>query len=85
MRNEIARLQEQLKTTMIYVTHDQTEAITLGHRLAVLRRGRLQQVGTARELYNDPASLFVAGFIGSPTMNFLPGRLENGILRKVSA
>jgi multiple sugar transport system ATP-binding protein len=80
MRNEIARLQEQLKTTMIYVTHDQTEAITLGHRLAVLRRGRLQQVGTPRELYNDPANLFVAGFIGSPAMNFLPGRLENGQL-----
>lgn len=80
MRNEIARLQEQLKTTMIYVTHDQTEAITLGHRLAILRRGKLQQVGTPRELYNDPANLFVAGFIGSPAMNFLPGRLEQGKL-----
>lgn len=80
MRNEIARLQEQLKTTMIYVTHDQTEAITLGHRLAVLRRGELQQVGTPRELYNDPANLFVAGFIGSPAMNLLPGRLEKGKL-----
>lgn len=80
MRNEIARLQEQLNTTMIYVTHDQTEAITLGHRLAVLRRGKLQQVGTPRELYNDPANLFVAGFIGSPAMNFLPGQLEKGKL-----
>jgi multiple sugar transport system ATP-binding protein len=80
MRNEIARLQEQLKTTMIYVTHDQVEAITLGHRLAVLRRGRLQQVGTPRQLYNDPANLFVAGFIGSPAMNFFPGRLEKGRL-----
>jgi multiple sugar transport system ATP-binding protein len=80
MRNEIASLQEQLKTTMIYVTHDQTEAITLGHRLAVLRRGKLQQIGTPRELYNDPANLFVAGFIGSPAMNFLPGRLEKGKL-----
>jgi multiple sugar transport system ATP-binding protein len=80
MRHEIARLQEQLKTTMIYVTHDQIEAITLGHRLAVLRRGRLQQVGTPRELYNDPANFFVAGFIGSPAMNFLPGRLEKGRL-----
>ncbi|MGB3223560.1 MAG: sn-glycerol-3-phosphate ABC transporter ATP-binding protein UgpC [Desulforhopalus sp.] len=76
MRNEIARLQEQLKTTMIYVTHDQTEAITLGHRLAVLRRGKLQQVGTPRDLYNNPANLFVAGFIGSPAMNLLPGRIE---------
>jgi multiple sugar transport system ATP-binding protein len=80
MRNEIARLQEQLKTTMIYVTHDQTEAITLGHRLAVLRRGKLQQVGTPRQLYNDPANLFVAGFIGSPAMNLLPGRLKKGKL-----
>jgi multiple sugar transport system ATP-binding protein len=80
MRNEIAHLQEQLKTTMIYVTHDQVEAITLGHRLAVLRRGRLQQVGTPRQLYNDPANLFVAGFIGSPAMNFFPGRLKKGRL-----
>jgi multiple sugar transport system ATP-binding protein len=80
MRNEIARLQEKLKTTMIYVTHDQVEAITLGHRLAVFRRGRLQQVGTPRQLYNDPANLFVAGFIGSPAMNFFPGRLEKGRL-----
>jgi multiple sugar transport system ATP-binding protein len=80
MRNEIARLQQQLKTTMIYVTHDQIEAITLGHRLAVLRKGLLQQVGTPRELYNDPVNLFVAGFIGSPAMNLLPGRLEKGKL-----
>ncbi|GAB6190782.1 ABC transporter ATP-binding protein [Desulfocastanea catecholica] len=80
MRNEIARLQEQLQTTMIYVTHDQIEAITLGHRLAVLRKGLLQQVGTPRELYNDPVNLFVAGFIGSPAMNLLPGRLEKGKL-----
>lgn len=80
MRNEIARLQEQLKTTMIYVTHDQIEAITLGHRLAILRKGLLQQVGTPRELYNDPVNLFVAGFIGSPAMNLLPGRLEEGKL-----
>lgn len=80
MRNEIARLQQQLKTTMIYVTHDQIEAITLGHRLAILRKGLLQQVGTPQELYNDPVNLFVAGFIGSPAMNLLPGRLENGKL-----
>jgi multiple sugar transport system ATP-binding protein len=80
VRNEIARLQEQLQTTMIYVTHDQVEAITLGHRLAVLCRGRLQQVGTPQQLYNEPANLFVAGFIGSPAMNFFPGRLEQSRL-----
>ncbi len=80
MRGEIARLQEQLGTTMIYVTHDQTEAITLGHRLAILRRGYLQQVGTPRELYNDPDNIFVAGFIGSPAMNVIPGRLSRGKL-----
>ena len=80
MRAEIARLQEQLRTTMIYVTHDQTEAITLGHRLAVLRRGYLQQVGTPRDLYDNPANLFVAGFIGSPAMNFLPGILRDNRL-----
>ena len=80
MRSEIAGLQEQLKTTMVYVTHDQIEAITLGHRLAVLRRGLLQQVGTPRELYNHPANLFVAGFIGSPAMNFFPGQLKKGRL-----
>jgi multiple sugar transport system ATP-binding protein len=80
MRKEIAHLQQQLKTTMIYVTHDQVEAITLGHRLAVLDRGRLQQVGTPRDLYNHPANLFVAGFIGSPAMNLFPGRIEEGRL-----
>ena len=76
MRNEIAQLQQKLHTTMVYVTHDQTEAISLGHRLAVLHKGQLQQVGTPRELYNGPANLFVAGFLGSPAMNFFPGRLE---------
>ncbi len=81
MRGEIARLHEQLKTTMVYVTHDQTEAITLGQRLAVLRRGRLQQVGTPRELYNTPANLFVAGFIGFPPMNFFPGSVDKGRLQ----
>jgi len=81
MRGEIARLHEQLETTMVYVTHDQTEAITLGQRLAVLRRGRLQQVGTPRELYNTPANLFVAGFIGFPPMNFFPGSIDTGRLQ----
>ncbi|SHH93878.1 ABC transporter ATP-binding protein [Desulfofustis glycolicus] len=81
MRGEIARLHEQLATTMVYVTHDQTEATTLGQRLAVLHRGRLQQVGTPRELYNTPANRFVAGFIGSPPMNFFPGSIDKGRLR----
>jgi multiple sugar transport system ATP-binding protein len=80
MRAEIARLQKQLDTTMIYVTHDQTEAMTLGSRLALLRRGRLQQLGTPRDLYNSPANLFVAGFIGSPAMNFLPAVRRQGSL-----
>ncbi|MGV9713463.1 ABC transporter ATP-binding protein [Gordonia sp. NPDC003424] len=75
MRAEIARLQSRLGTTTVYVTHDQTEAMTLGDRVVVLRGGYVQQVGTPQELYNSPANLFVAGFIGSPAMNFIPGRL----------
>ncbi|MFW0790930.1 ABC transporter ATP-binding protein [Gordonia sp. CPCC 205333] len=75
MRTEIARLQSRLNTTTVYVTHDQTEAMTLGDRVVVLRGGHVQQIGTPAELYNDPSNLFVAGFIGSPSMNFLPGRL----------
>jgi multiple sugar transport system ATP-binding protein len=72
MRSEIARLQNRLGTTTVYVTHDQTEAMTLGDRVVVLRAGEAQQVGTPDELYNSPANLFVAGFIGSPSMNFFP-------------
>jgi multiple sugar transport system ATP-binding protein len=72
MRTEIARLQRRLGTTTVYVTHDQTEAMTLGDRVAVLKRGLLQQLATPRELYEHPVNLFVAGFIGSPPMNFLP-------------
>ncbi len=72
MRTEIARLQRRLGITTVYVTHDQTEAMTLGDRVAVLRRGVLQQLATPRELYSRPVNLFVAGFIGSPPMNFLP-------------
>ncbi len=72
MRTEIARLQRRLGTTTVYVTHDQTEAMTLGDRVAVLKRGFLQQLATPRELYEQPVNLFVAGFIGSPPMNFLP-------------
>ncbi|GAB16947.1 putative ABC transporter ATP-binding protein [Gordonia effusa NBRC 100432] len=75
MRTEIARLQNRLNTTTVYVTHDQTEAMTLGDRVVVLRAGHVQQIGTPAELYNDPSNLFVAGFIGSPSMNFLPGHL----------
>ena len=76
MRTEIARIQKKYGTTTVYVTHDQTEAMTLGDRVAVLRKGVVQQVDTPRNLYNDPANLFVAGFIGSPSMNLLPGTLE---------
>jgi multiple sugar transport system ATP-binding protein len=80
MRAEILRIQRQLKTTMVYVTHDQTEAMTLGDRLAVMRDGVLQQVGTPDDLYNRPRNVFVAGFIGSPAMNFLPGEIRDGSL-----
>ena len=76
MRTEISRLQRQLGITTIYVTHDQTEAMTLGDRVAVLRRGMLQQLATPRELYENPGNLFVAGFIGSPPMNFLPAEVR---------
>jgi multiple sugar transport system ATP-binding protein len=79
-RTEISQLQQRLGTTTVYVTHDQTEAMTLGDRVVVLRAGIVQQVGSPQELYNRPSNLFVAGFIGSPAMNFLPGRLtQNGI------
>ena len=82
MRTTVSRLQNQLGTTTVYVTHDQTEAMTLGDRVAVLRSGGvIQQVGTPQELYERPRNLFVAGFIGSPSMNFLPSTLENGLLR----
>ncbi|MCB1741140.1 MAG: TOBE domain-containing protein, partial [Gammaproteobacteria bacterium] len=74
MRGEIRELQQELGVTTIYVTHDQTEAMTLGHRIAVMREGRVQQIATPREVYELPANLFVAGFIGSPGMNLLPGR-----------
>ncbi len=80
MRTEILRLQRRLGTTMVYVTHDQTEAMTLGHRIAVLRKGEILQIGTPRDLYERPANLFVAGFIGSPAMNFVPARCVRGKL-----
>ncbi|UMB70928.1 ABC transporter ATP-binding protein [Mycobacterium paraterrae] len=74
MRGEIARLQRRLGTTTVYVTHDQTEAMTLGDRVVVMRGGVVQQIGKPDELYERPANLFVAGFIGSPAMNFFPAR-----------
>jgi multiple sugar transport system ATP-binding protein len=81
MRTQVSRIQRRLGTTTVYVTHDQVEALTLGDRVAVMRSGLLQQVGTPGELYHRPNNLFVAGFIGSPAMNFLPGRVENNALR----
>ena len=75
MRREIARLHQQLGTTMIYVTHDQVEAMTLGDRIAVLHQGQLQQVDTPAELYARPGNAFVAGFIGSPPMNLIEGEI----------
>ncbi len=75
MRTEIARLHHSLGATMIYVTHDQTEAMTLGERIVVMDAGVVQQVASPIELYNRPANRFVAGFIGSPAMNFIPGKL----------
>jgi len=81
MRAEIAGLQKRLGTTTVYVTHDQTEAMTLGDRVVVLRAGQAQQVGTPEELYNRPANLFVAGFIGSPAMNFFPATPSEAGLR----
>jgi multiple sugar transport system ATP-binding protein len=79
MRAEVSRIQSRLNTTTVYVTHDQTEAMTLGDRVAVMRSGLLQQVGSPMELYNNPANLFVAGFIGSPGMNFLPATVDGDV------
>ena len=78
MRAQVARIQRRFNTTTVYVTHDQTEAMTLGDRVAVMLSGLLQQVGSPMELYNNPSNLFVAGFIGSPGMNFMPATLTNG-------
>jgi multiple sugar transport system ATP-binding protein len=80
-RTEISRLQHEMNTTTVYVTHDQVEAMTLGDRLALLRKGALQQVGTPKELYEEPVNLFVAGFIGSPQMNFIPAEVQSDKLR----
>jgi multiple sugar transport system ATP-binding protein len=81
MRTEVSRIQKNLGTTTVYVTHDQTEAMTLGDRVAVMRSGQLQQVGSPMELYNTPVNLFVAGFIGSPAMNFMPATVEGDTVK----
>jgi sn-glycerol 3-phosphate transport system ATP-binding protein len=78
LRADLKRLHQEVRTTSVYVTHDQVEATTLGERIAVMNRGKLQQVGTPREVYARPANLFVAGFIGSPSMNLLAGHVSNG-------
>jgi multiple sugar transport system ATP-binding protein len=83
MQVSVSRLQKHLGTTTVYVTHDQTEAMRLGDRVVVMRRGVVQQVGAPQLLYEQPVNLFVAGFIGSPTMNFLPAQLEDSALRCV--
>jgi len=80
-RAEILRLHQRLKTTMIYVTHDQVEAMTMGDRIAVMRDGILQQVGIPKQLYDHPANVFVAGFIGSPAMNLFTARVDGSDLR----
>jgi multiple sugar transport system ATP-binding protein len=80
MRTEVSRLQKRLGTTTVYVTHDQVEAMTLGDRVAVMRAGEIQQVGPPEELYDRPRNLFVAGFIGSPAMNFLPATVRDGVI-----
>jgi sn-glycerol 3-phosphate transport system ATP-binding protein len=84
MRLEIKKLQRKLGVTSIYVTHDQVEAMTLGDRLMVLNGGYVEQFGTPIELYDRPASMFVAGFIGSPSMNFLPAEAVNGTVKLAS-
>jgi multiple sugar transport system ATP-binding protein len=80
MRTEVSRLQKRLGTTTVYVTHDQVEAMTLGDRVAVMRAGEIQQVASPEELYERPTNLFVAGFIGSPAMNFLAAKVTDGVL-----
>jgi multiple sugar transport system ATP-binding protein len=79
MRAELKHLQHELQVTTIYVTHDQIEAMTLAHRVAVMNKGAIEQVGTPKEIYNDPRTLFVAGFMGSPPMNLIDGTVTDGI------
>ena len=81
MRVQIKHIQRELKTTTVYVTHDQIEAMTLADRIVIMEGGLIQQVGTPDEIYNDPANAFVAGFIGSPPMNLIAGKLSNGVFQ----
>src|SRR5476649_1219978 len=76
MRTEIKELHQRLGTTMVYVTHDQIEAMTMADKIVVMHAGNVEQIGAPLELYDRPANLFVAGFIGSPSMNFLKGRVD---------
>jgi multiple sugar transport system ATP-binding protein len=80
MRTEVSRIQQRLGTTTVYVTHDQVEAMTLGDRVAVMRLGVIQQVGPPKELYEEPVNLFVAGFLGSPAMNFTPAQIDGNTI-----
>lgn len=80
MRSEIKKLHQKLQTTFIYVTHDQTEALTMGDRIVVLDKGVIQQIGTPDDIYQNPQNVFVAGFVGSPQMNFLKGKIKDGML-----
>jgi len=84
-RKEISRLHRRLSATMIYVTHDQVEAMTMGDRIVVMNKGRIQQIGTPLELYDRPANIFVAGFIGSPAMNLVEGSLHDGVFKAVDS
>jgi multiple sugar transport system ATP-binding protein len=77
MRTEIKRVHQKVKTTTVYVTHDQVEAMTLADRVVVMNGGKIEQIGTPNDLYHHPKTRFVAGFIGSPAMNFIPGKIES--------
>ena len=77
MRSEIIKLHEKIGATTIYVTHDQTEAMTMASRIVVMKDGYIQQIGSPKEIYNHPVNMFVASFVGSPAMNFIPGKIEN--------
>ena len=81
MRGEIKALHQRLKTTSIYVTHDQVEAMTMADRIVVLNAGQIEQIGTPLQLYHQPATRFVAGFLGAPAMNFLPVTASGGVLQ----
>ena len=82
LRAELVNLQKRLGTTTVFVTHDQVEAMTMGDRIAVINQGRLEQIGTPDEIYNAPASVFVAGFLGSPPMNLIEGEISDGMFRR---